>query len=268
MRAGGLRAEKGLPAAQHLGIHLSRAGEEFELGVGGQPLRVVRREQVVTGLRLQSLDELRDLGALAFPDALRRLFALTQEILMRRRIDQRPEQGFFRGFLRGSEHPVQGVVILHRDGIELVVVAASARDGQAQEAARDDVDAVVDDVVLVVKKPPAESEEPERGERGLVLAERQAVGGDLLDDEAIKGEVGVERTDHVVAVRVRERVAPLLITREIALGVGVTGHIEPEASPAFPVSRRGQQTVNHLFVSGRVTRVIAHKRIGLVRRRR
>ena len=228
----------------------------------------MRREEVVAGLRLEPLDELRDLGTLAFPDAFRGLLALAQKVAVRRRIDQRAQQGFFGGLLRGGEHAVQSVIILHRDGIELVVVTARAGDGQAHQAAGDDVDAVVDDVVLVVEKTPAEGEEPERGERRLVLAQWQTVGGELLDDETVVGQVGVERADHVIAVRVRESVAALLVAGEVALRVGVARHIEPEASPALAVSGRGQQSIDGPLIGRTVTRVIAHKILGLLGRRR
>ena len=42
-----------------------------------------------------------------------------------------------------GEHAGQGVVVVRRDRVELVVVAAGAGDGQAEQAAADRVDAVV-----------------------------------------------------------------------------------------------------------------------------
>jgi hypothetical protein len=61
------------------------------------------------------------------------------------------DQGQLLRLGRGGEDAVERVIVLDRDRVELVVVAAGARDRQAQEGARDDVDPVVDDVVLVVE---------------------------------------------------------------------------------------------------------------------
>ena len=55
------------------------------------------------------------------------------------------------------------VVILGRDGIEHVVVAAGAGDGEAEEAFGHGVDPVIDDVVHVTEAL-AHGEEAERGE--------------------------------------------------------------------------------------------------------
>src|SRR6185436_6170875 len=71
--------------------------------------------------------------------------------------------GFFvRGFAddrqvfghgRTCENTVQRIVIRRRDGIELVVVATGTGNGQAKECLGRGVDAVVDDVVLIVHEP-------------------------------------------------------------------------------------------------------------------
>ena len=63
-------------------------------------------------------------------------------------IDQQRRRIFARLFGRAGEYAVQCVVVGRADRIELVIVAAGARDREAHHAARDDVDAVVDDVVL------------------------------------------------------------------------------------------------------------------------
>ena len=70
-------------------------------------------------------------------------------------IDQLGRRIVVRLFLRAGEHAVQRVVVGRGDRIELVIVAAGARDREPHHAAGHDVDAVVDDVVLVVEKPPA-----------------------------------------------------------------------------------------------------------------
>ena len=64
----------------------------------------------------------------------------------------------------------------------------------------------------------------------------ELVGGDLLDDEPVVGQVVVERADDLVAVGVRVRVAALLL-EDVALGVGVAGDVEPVPAPALAVVR-------------------------------
>ena len=61
-----------------------------------------------------------------------------------------------------------------------MIVAAGAADRQPLQAAHGHVDAVVDDVVDVVEETPAEREKAQRRQRPLVVAERQAVGRELL----------------------------------------------------------------------------------------
>ena len=62
------------------------------------------------------------------------------------------------GLDRAGEHAVQRVVIGGRDGVELVVVATGAGDGQAEEAAADDIDLVVDHVMAVAVEHPAQGQ--------------------------------------------------------------------------------------------------------------
>ena len=66
---------------------------------------------------------------------------------------------------RAGEDAVERVIVVGRDRVELVVVAAGAGDRQAEQAAADDVDPVVDDLVLVVEEPAADGQEPQRRQR-------------------------------------------------------------------------------------------------------
>ena len=104
------------------------------------------------------------------------------------------------GSVRTAEDAVERVVVVGRDRVELVVVAAGAGDRQAHQAAGDDVDPVVDDVVRVVHEAPAERQEAHRRQRPAVVAWAELVGGELLDHEPVVGQVLVERADDVVAV--------------------------------------------------------------------
>src|SRR5215471_15661152 len=62
----------------------------------------------------------------------------------------------------GGEHPVQGVVILHGDGVELVVVTARASGREAQQPAAGYVDPVVENIVLVVHEATPDGNKPQR----------------------------------------------------------------------------------------------------------
>ena len=104
------------------------------------------------------------------------------------------------------------VILLLRDRVELVIVAAGAVDRQAEErlperarrgpparrtaspsASRTSPRSVADLV-------PGPADEIARGDQGLEVVRVQHVAGDLLPDELVVGQVAVERLDHPVAV--------------------------------------------------------------------
>ena len=64
------------------------------------------------------------------------------------------------------EDAVERVVVARRDWIELVIVATGAGNREAQRAARDDINAVVDDVMRHAEKAPPEREKAHRREIG------------------------------------------------------------------------------------------------------
>ena len=107
-----------------------------------------------------------------------------------------------------------------------------AHDRQAQEAAADDVDPVVDHVVEVVHEPAPEGQEAEGRQRAFV-AQGKPVGGELFDQETVEREVAVERSDHVVAVGVGPVVVGVL-EEDVAAGVGIAGDVEPVAAHRSP----------------------------------
>ena len=73
---------------------------------------------------------------------------------------------------------------LRRNRIEHVIVAARARHRHREEAFAHHVDAVVDDVVRIFETL-ADREKTKRRERAVILAIRDFVRGDLLDDELV-----------------------------------------------------------------------------------
>ena len=59
------------------------------------------------------------------------------------------------------------------------------------------------------------------------------VTGNLVDQELVIGHILVDRCNHPVPVAVPERVLPGL--KSMCLGFPVAGHIQPVATPSFPV---------------------------------
>ena len=152
-----------------------------------------------------------------------------------------------------GEDAVQGVVILNRNRVELMVVTAGARHGESEEGLGARVDALVDDVVRVVEAL-TDGEEAECGEARIVGRDaRDAIGSELLDDELVVRLIVVQRVDDVIAIgpSVGETVvlekAVALVDLEAA-GIGVAGGIEPVAGPAFAVVGRGEEAIDLLGV--------------------
>jgi hypothetical protein len=91
-----------------------------------------------------------------------------------------------------------------------------------------------------------------------VLLERaigQQIPGELLDREPVERHVPVERVDDPIPVR-----PDLSVIVEVeAVGVGVTGRIQPIARPVLAVCGGRQQTVDGLLIS--VGRLVVDERL-------
>src|SRR4051812_7079038 len=70
---------------------------------------------------------------------------------------------FARFFSCAGEYAIERVIVGRSNRIELVIVTPGARDREAHQSARDDVDAIVDDIVLIIEKPAAECKEASGG---------------------------------------------------------------------------------------------------------
>ena len=164
---------------------------------------------------------------------------------------------------RGKGHPrtlqksAQGVIVAGRNGVELVVMAAGAPDGLGQERLGEDVDLVVEpfrgidpDVNRRMLRFPQEPESGGDGRFEKVLGRMptgfgQQIAGDVLADELVIRNVGIQRPDHIVAVFVREGNFKIEF---VSRGLGIPHQVEPVAGPAFAVALRGQQAVDHPFL--------------------
>ena len=168
-----------------------------------------------------------------------------------------------------EDRRLERVVVLLRDRIELVVVAARAIDGEAERPLADRAEDLVEVVVaplrivlLAEQHARAHAQEAGRDEAVVGLAVH-LVAGNLLDEEPVVRLVVVERLDHVVAVA--PRVRPMHVVLE-AGGVGVARDVEPEPAVALAVVRRREQRIDQMLP--RVRRLVADERVHLRRRRR
>ena len=147
---------------------------------------------------------------------------------------------------RTLHHAEQRVVIALRDIVELVVMAARAAGGGAEECLGRHVDLVVHALRLVQPHvhrrvralrhpPPSGGRDALVGAVGGVHARRgKQVPRDLLAHELRVRHVGVERADHTVAP------APRFVdgvVEFVAERLGVAHHVHPVTSPAFAVAR-------------------------------
>ena len=156
-----------------------------------------------------------------------------------------------------------------------MVVATGTGDGQPKESLCGRIDALIDGVIDVLEAL-ADGQEAEGGETRIIRRDaRDAVGGELLDDELVVRLVVVDRVDHVIAIGPGIREAIILEERVThvdlqAAGIGIAGGIEPVAGPAFAEVRRSQQFVDALGVdrfdtNGRLASAQGH-RVGKLRR--
>ena len=165
--------------------------------------------------------------------------------------------------IRAAERRGELIELLLRDRIELVIVAAAAIDGQAQERLADRGDEPFQ-FLLAGKRP--------HGGRAVVVRRQivgpsarnplamtasgssgsQHVAGNLPADELVVRHVRVERLDHEVAVL--PGVGPKLVALE-ALALAVANDVEPVPGPALAVVRRVEQPIDQPLV-GAGSRVV------------
>ena len=241
------RFQPPFPRTDQTWIQAPLPGQAF-LGAALECGALLGREQVIADLRAQLLDHRRGLIRPIVVEVLATLgqFLVVVGRLLTIRI--LPHQRFGIGFVAVGEDSVERVVIGRRDGIELVVVAAGALDGEPHEAAGGHVDPVIDDVRLIVEKPATQGQKPHGGQGLAIRLGGHLVSGQLLDNEPVVRQIAVEGVHHPVSVGVAVGVATLLL-KDVALAVGITGHIEPMPSPALTVGVRGEQSIHHPRVS-------------------
>ena len=157
--------------------------------------------------------------------------------------------------LRGvPEERRQRVELSGADGVELVVVAGRAADGQPQEHAADRLGAVlrVDRLVFLDQHAAFVGRDVvalEAGGDQLVEGRVfQQVAGDLVDRELVERLVPVERLDDPVPVGVH---LPVVVVVD-AVGVPVAGGVEPVAGAVLAPVGRVEEPVHEPLVGALV----------------
>ena len=169
----------------------------------------------------------------------------------RRRVEGRLEEG------------AEGVVIGLWDRVVAMVVALGTADGEPEERTGHNRERVGHDPVAALGIPsagrpvgrhPQEAggRQPlDRLRRELGMGGRdELVAGELLDEEAIQRQVGVEGAHDPVAVL--PGVGPGRIVLRGAGGVGVACRIEPMAGPPLAIVGRGEEPIDEVLVGRRI----------------
>ena len=151
--------------------------------------------------------------------------------------------------LHALEDGFHRVIVQLRNGIKLVVMAAGAADGEAEQGRARGAHHVVQFVGPLVGR------EHRIGRTDLVLrpAHDEARGGvgaqlvaaELLLQKGVVGLVGIERFDHPVAIRPGVGPGPVHLE---AVALGEPHDVEPVPRPAFAVVRRREQPIDEFTV--------------------
>lgn len=165
------------------------------------------------------------------------------------------------------ENGGEGVVVLDGDGVELVVVAAGARDSHADHGGPDSLHDLVHAVGAGLPDGGGFGSDGGGGDMGTGdeeaggIARTHGVTGELLMDELVVGKVVVEGVDDVVPVD------PGVFAVEVgfgAIGFSPADDIKPVLGPAFAEVRGGEEFVDEGGVGVGILLVIGDELIDAV----
>ena len=172
------------------------------------------------------------------------------------------------GICSAVEEGVEGVKLLLRDGVKLVVVAHGAAGGQAHPHRHGGfraVHGIAKDELLIDAATLAGRHVAAVEAGGDLLVHRgigQQVSRQLPDGELVIGQVLIEGAHHPVAVGPHAA----LVVQVQAVGVGVAGCIQPVAAHVLAVAFGLQQAGHDFFI--RIRAVVRQKGVDLRKRRR
>ena len=168
------------------------------------------------------------------------------------------------------------IVILSRNRIEFMIVAARAGERESQKSASGHVDLIINDVgqhlflVGVAGAPFADGHDAGGNHFAWIepgrLIRRQNVTGDLLPDELVIRQIAVEGVYDPVAIPIRLGHVRFAADAARIERVGVANDIEPVSAPTLAVMRQGQQAVHDFGES--IRRIVREKRFDFPGRRR
>ena len=149
-----------------------------------------------------------------------------------------------------GERGYQLVIVKRGDGVELVVVASGAADGQAEHRRAEGGGHVVELVVPLLlggiggDLRAVDARREEAGcHQGLRIVGLDLVARQLEPDEAVVGHVFIQGPDDKVAVVVGAR--PVVVVL-VAVALGEPGQVEPVPCPSLAVTPVGQEPVDDL----------------------
>ena len=155
----------------------------------------------------------------------------------------------------------EGIVIALADGIVFVIVALGALERKAEHAAGENLQLIINHLQAIfhaINRIGAcaigRHTQETGGDKllnhigvhrlGIGVID-QLIAGDLLEQKLVVRLVGIEGVDDVVAI------FPGVLADHVriafALGIGIARHVQPMPAPTHAVSRRGEQTIHHLF---------------------
>ncbi len=184
------------------------------------------------------------------------------------------------GFRIGVDFPVgrigaaqrgdQAIVILLRNRIVLVFMAAGTAERQAKHRGAERGHHVVEMVVADEGQRLGSGlagvrtrDQKTRGRDRLKIVGDQMITRDLHADELVERHILVERPDHEIAIVIGGRAIAVEL---IAAALGKTGCVEPVPRPALAEVFALQEAIDQFVIC--IRRSVAYKRLDLGRRRR
>src|SRR5262249_53903897 len=140
------------------------------------------------------------------------------------------------------EHAIEAIIILLGDGIVFMIMAAGTGDGKAKKPACCGIDLVIYLIVRIVIEETAEGQEAEGRETPAREFWVNQIGGELVLNKLVKGQVLIEGADHIIPVGISVGAQSIFaICQNEIFRIGVASDVEPMSAPAFAVAGGGEE---------------------------